>query len=570
VAAEDRRLRTLLHHAARLALPILLPVRGGLPTLVLPPRPAAYTAADLSTAGALVRLPNGRGDLLVDSVLVAPGARLVLGGARLPALLMNSGADGFTSIVAWGAALDLSGTGADAPLTITGWDQDNAQPAADHGYGRPYIRAIGSRMNLRFVHASALGFWSGRTGGVAWTGVSSQPSTGGADASRFTGDTYGAFVSGTERVSFTNDLFESNELDGLRLHRNAASSTVTASTAARNGGNGFVVHRGATGNTLNGDLSVNNGGNGYLLDGRALGSGASPSGAKATPSAGTMLQGSDAELNGRTGILVEGGARAVLQRNSVCAPITAIALRDGSTGSVLTGNDVRCGGRVAVSIGPGVSGTTVAGNTLSNARIGVLIQNAPGVRLIGNALTAMSVFGISVRGATPGIVGDGNTISGHGFRPVDARAGAVSPGLTNSDSTGWIHRGHLTVLSYLRYHPILFIWVAIIALVAAASVLARLRRRRPQSLYAHRLGHHPAELIASTPTAHRWHAARQPIRLDRPEPVLVCAGGQAGTGHGRHHADALLTRPAHGLVDCLAEDREPGQDGPAVNDRVDR
>jgi hypothetical protein len=66
-----------------------------------------------------------------------------------------------------------------------------------------------------------------------------------------------------------------------------------------------------------------------------------------------VLRDSDAEHSGRTGILIEGGHATTLTRNTVCAPITAIALRDRAAGSALSGNEVDCGGRVALSIGPG-------------------------------------------------------------------------------------------------------------------------------------------------------------------------------------------------------------------------
>jgi hypothetical protein len=481
VAGEDDRLRTLVHHAGTMISPVVIPVRGGVPTLVLPGRPAAYTIADLQKAGA-VTPRSGGGFLLVDSVLVASGATLQLGGAGLRTLLMDSSGARFTSLVTWGGTLTLAGTGPEAPLTIAGWDPATDKPVTNSRYGRSYIRAIGGRLDLRNVRVSSLGFWSGRTGGVAWTGVSRRVATGGAVSSTFTGDTYGAFVSRGDHVQFTDDLFEANELDGLRLHRNAVNSTVTGSAAARNGGNGFVVSRGATGDVLRGDLSVHNQGNGFLLNGQPLVSGASPSGGRTVASAGTIVEGSDAEANGRTGIIVEGGSGTLVKTNIVCAAVTGIAVRAGANATSVVGNDVRCGGRVALSVGPSVIGTAVTGNTLSQARIGLLIRNSPGVRIIDNRFDGITLFGISVRGSSPGVVGDGNVISGLGFQAIDTRGGATAPLITNSNLTGWQHRSDLTVLAYLRYHPILTTWLAILTLVAISWTLIR-RRRGPASPY---------------------------------------------------------------------------------------
>jgi Right handed beta helix region len=524
VAAEDVRLRTLQHHTSRLTVPVVVPVRGALPTLVLPGRPAPYTITDLQNAGAVVPLKQGGGYLLVDSVLVATNANLKLGGAGLPTLLMDSSAAGFTSLVTWGGTLTLAGDSAQAPLTITGWDRVANQPAADHGYGRPYIRSVGGKLELRFVHASSLGFWSGRTGGVAWTGVSSRFATGGATSSTFVGNTYGAFVSRGDHVAFNDDLFEGNQLDGLRLHRGAVSSTVTASAAARNGGNGFVVSRGATGESLHGDLAVNNQGNGFLLDGQPLVNGASPSGSQAVATLGTDVEASEAESNARTGILVNGGASTVVKGNIVCGPVTGIAVRAGATNTSVIGNDVRCGGRTALSIGPSVTGTTVVGNRLESARIGMLVRNSPGVRIMDNRISDMSLFGISVRGASPGVVGNDNLIAGQGFNPIDTRGGATTPTITNSNLGGWHRRSSLTPIGYLRYHPILATWVVILMLVAISMLIVRFRRR-PVRPYTHTVPWHsssappataPAPAAPAPGYATRPPSTRPPTRAPQP------------------------------------------------------
>jgi hypothetical protein len=531
VASEDLRLRTLLRHSSRLTVPVVVPVRGGVPTLVLPGRPGGYTLTDLTNAGAAVPARQGGGYLLVDSVLVTTGATLKLGGPSLPRLLMDSSPSGFTSIVAWGGSLALAGDSSQAPLTITGWDHVANQPAQNKGNGRPYIRAVGGQLDLKNVRASALGFWSGRTGGVAWTGVSSRPSSGGATSSTFVGNTYGAFVARGDKVQFTDDLFEGNELDGLRLHRNAMSSVVTGSASARNGGNGFVVSRGAIGDVLRGDLAVHNQGNGFLLNGQALVNGASPSGGTTGASTGTLVEASQAEANGRTGILVDGGAGTLVRDNIICGPITGIAVRAGADNTSVVGNQVRCGGRVALSIGPAVTGTTVAGNTLSGARIGLLVRNAPGVRIIRNGITDMSLFAISVRGASPGVVGDDNVISGRGFNPIDVRGGAPSPLITTSNLSGWQRRSQVTVLGYLRYHPILTTWLVILLLVALCALVVR-HRLRPARPYRYTMPWRPAETaVAATArpepaTNGRRHSAPRPMWTEPAISSIVRANNQ--------------------------------------------
>ncbi len=490
VVSEDQRLRTLLRHSSRLVLPTVVSVPGAPPTLVLPARPAPYTITDLLAARAVLRQPAPGSFVLVDSVLVEPSATLRL-TQGVTSLLMNSTPAGFTSLVAWGGTLSLAGTAA-APLTITGWDQVAARPAVDRGFGRPYIRAVGARLDLLNVRASSLGFWSGRTGGVAWTGINRRPATGGATSSTFVGDVYGAFVSHGSQVAFTSDLFEGNELDGLRLHRNADNSLVTGSASVRNGGNGFVVSRGSIGDVLRGNAAVHNARNGYVVDGQPLVNGASPSGGTTAASVGTVLAGNEATNNLHTGILVQGGAGTLIQDNLVCGPVTGIAIRSGAVDTTVSGNDVECGGRVALSIGPSVVGTTVPGNIFNAARIGILIRNSPGVRIMHNTLSAISVFAISVRGTSPGVVGNDNAISGLGLQPIDVEGGAPTPLLTSSNLKGWQHRSTVTLLGYLRFHPLLTTWLVTLLAVLLCWFATRVRRR-PARPYTHALPWHGTE-----------------------------------------------------------------------------
>ena len=491
VASEDSRLRVLLHKAVHMTSPATLAVPGSSLTLVLPGRAQPYTFDDLLSTGAAVQTAQQGTYLLVDSVMVARSATLEISSANggPSTLLLASSATAFTSLVTWGGSLSLTGT-AQTPLAVTGWDQVNNQPAEDRGYGRPYIRAVGGNLQLTQVRASNLGFWSGRTGGVAWTGVTRQASSGGASNSTFVGDTYGAFATRTSQLQFTADLFEGNELDGLRLHRDSNNSTVTSSASVRNGSNGFVVSRGANSDLLKLDVAEHNAGNGFLLDGQPLVTGAGPSGGQTAASVGSQLSGSDAERNGRTGILVEGGSGTVIENNIICGTSTAVAIRLGAATTSLVGNQVRCG-RVALSIGPAVTGTTVSSNVLSHARIGILIRNSPGVRLLNNQTRDLSIFAISVRGASPGVVGSDNVFAGAGFQPVDFRGGATAPLLTGTDLRNWQRVSSPTAISYLRYHPLLTTWLAILILVAFSWIVVRLRRRAKMP-YRHALVWAPA------------------------------------------------------------------------------
>ena len=483
VSLENTRLRILLHDSVRAFLPEVISVRGALPTLILSAGVQShYTISDLIKYGALLVRPHGAA-LQIDSVFVSSNASLTIAsGPQFRALYLDSTPSGFATIVSWGGQLTFRGTAA-RPLTIMGWDHQLGSPATDRGDGRSYIRAVGGKMTLTDVRAAWLGFWSGRTGGVAWTGITTQRSTGSATGSTFTDDTYGAFVSRAQDVRFSEDLFEFNQLDGLHVHRYSVGVSVTDSSAARNGGNGFVVARAAQGTTLRSDVAEHNAGDGFRIDGRPLTAGASPSGGAVTPGSGTRISHSAAIGNLKIGILLEGGSGTSLISDEVCAHVTGVAIRFGATGTVVTGSDVRCAPRTAFEVGPNASGTVIAGNTIVGARIGMLVRNAAWLQADHNVISGVAVFGITVRGAVSRVSGEDNVISGTGFRAVDARADAPRPALLGTDTSGWLHHVKITPLNYLAFHPLAASWLGILLLIVIGPLWSR-RKRVPAHPYA--------------------------------------------------------------------------------------
>ncbi len=533
VSAEDARIRVLLHAAVRIYQPEVLPVHGSLPTLVLPAGPHPYTAASLAQYGALVPLKH-HAALLIDNVFVSTNATLRL-GSGLDVLYLDSSASGFASIVAWNGKLELAGTAA-RPLTIMGWDRVAKTPAADKGFGRSYIREVGGKMTLTDVRVSSLGFWSGRTGGVSWTGVNGHPSTGGAVGSTFTSDTYGAFVDRGQGLRFDGDLFEFNELDGLHIHRYSTGSTILHSSASRNGDNGFLIGRATQSTLLRSDVAENNEGNGFLIDGRPLVSGASASGSAVAPGSGAQITASAAVDNERTGILVEGGNGTVLTGNEVCGRVTGIAARLGTRNIVMTGNDVRCHPRSGLSIGPRAPGAVISGNSVAGARIAVLVRSSGPVELDNNLLTGATVFGVTARGASSVVTGVGNVISGTGFRAVDARADARTPNLAGTNVSGWLHHARLSFWSYLTFHPLVALWLSVVLLVVLCYAWSRRRRLPP----------HPY------PASTHWRPAPGPGQggWPGPAPSAASANGSVNGADPEHAwASAETTGPISRVVD---------------------
>jgi hypothetical protein len=523
VLREDNRLRTMLHDSFKAYQPQIVRYPYSLPTLVLPsgshfiyaggvrikvPGQATYTAADLIRDRAMVRLPHGAA-LLKDNLFVSSGAHLVLSSSAVGAIYLDDTPRGSASIVAWGGGLQFRGT-SQHPLILQGWDEATMTPARDTGDGRPYIREVAGRMTLVDTRVAALGFWSGRTGGVAWTGLSTHPSSGAATSTTFIGNTYGAFVTRGQVVRFSADLFESNQLDGLHIHRGSVGTSATFSAAVRNGANGFHVDRAAESTLLWHDVSEHNATNGFLIDGRPLVSTASASGNGVAPGSGTRVENSAALDNGRTGILIEGGNGTVLKADEVCARVTGIALRYGASNAIVDGNDVRCSPRTGIRVGPAAPGALVFGNAVSGARVAVLVTNSGGtVELDESLITLARVFGISVRGVNSVVSGKENVISGIGFRPVDSQADAKIPALSGDNTANWAYARKGTVLTYLEFHPLALLWLSIAFLVIAGGLWTRRRKAAP----------HPY------PESTRWIGP-----ADEPAPVLAGASADAQAG----------------------------------------
>ena len=238
-ATDDRQVAILQDEDARIEAVVFGRPRPGAPpgtaTVALVARQQRYALADLIRLGAARRLDPTTVDL-VKSVVVLPGAVLDI-EAPGTTLRMASTPAGFTSIVGWRGAVTLAGA-ADRPLTITSWDPDAKGPDRVSSDGRAYIRGVGAALALGFVRANALGFWSGRTGGVALTGLQESPATGAISDTEISDGHYGLFTSDVSALTVTATTFRRSELAGVLLHRGTAHVVLERSTAEANGADG--------------------------------------------------------------------------------------------------------------------------------------------------------------------------------------------------------------------------------------------------------------------------------------------------------------------------------------------
>ncbi len=141
-------------------------------TMVLPARNdgKAYTLKDLQAVdrGQYVRLMTDGSWLLGIHIFVADGATLQLRGPLTPGWAASPGPSARSSPSAATSTSRAPRPGRSGSRAGT---SRPASPTSNTTDGRAYIRAVGGEFDMVYGQVSDLGFWSGRTGGIALTGT---------------------------------------------------------------------------------------------------------------------------------------------------------------------------------------------------------------------------------------------------------------------------------------------------------------------------------------------------------------------------------------------------------------
>ncbi len=483
VADEEDRLsqvRTVASMIRWRGLDVTGPYRlstGSTYTLVLTKRDQVYGIAELLQLApqTFVRDPDGA-YLLTENIVVQPGAVLNLSTAGSLTVHMASDAARFVSIVNMGGTLITRGT-AKAPVVLTSWDRDAGKPDTVTDDGRAYVRSIGGQVDLENTTFSDLGFWSGRTGGVALTG-SDLPSEGALDAfGRQLRDAVDAGAAGTPAAPGTGDIpapqpaagqgertptpdvtvdgllpagdlpvpetdeddpgysYVSARIKGATFSRNAFGLFVSSangvdisdSTIQDSLVDGLVMHRYVVNAAVSGTTSQGNAGDGVVL-------------ARATT--GIVLTEVDSLSNGGSGIVVRGtpladGPSATgtpvgeYGNNSIT---NSTASDNGRYGIEVVGgrninvsaNDVD-GNDMGIVVREGASEVTLAGNRVSDSiRHGVALRDGVQSASISGNVVSGGLDGIYVRDSSGTV--ERNTLNGqtvHGVTVVGAAEGTV-------------------------------------------------------------------------------------------------------------------------------------------------
>jgi hypothetical protein len=472
LAEEDHRLLTLVGSIRPGSAPYLQRV-DDVDTLVLTEGGPAYDLGDLVALRAAEAQPDGA-VLLTVNVLVAPGARLTI-DAPGSSVRLRSEPSGFVSLVAWKASLSLSGA-AGAPLRVSSWDRDRQSVDSEVLDGRAYIRDVSGDMRIQDVYASDLGFWAGRTSGVAWTGSARTAASGSIAASVFSANHYGAFVSRGADLSVTGSSFVRNAVDGLSLHRGTATTTIRSTSALDNGRHGFSAAKGSVGLALTHVTAAGNAAYGIYFDGTALSEGASVGGASLRTYGGIEIAGGVLRNNGKAALRVVNGNDVSVRGTRVMDNRDGIVLAD--TAAPTTVQDVVVGGKHRLGISVTGGAAAVSDNRVIGAQTAIQVRDATAA-VTENVVADASNHAVSMVGEASGSSLVDNTISGRGPSGLDVYR--LDPGVTvgqsGNDVRGWTRdRDDWAYWStFIPNHPMMLLWVVLLGLPLA---FARQNRRR--------------------------------------------------------------------------------------------
>ncbi|RKS79751.1 parallel beta helix pectate lyase-like protein [Actinomadura pelletieri DSM 43383] len=510
-------------------------------TLMLPQRREPYYVAELAKlAGEDFQKQSDGSYLLRVNVVVASGGKLILQSSTGPLTIrMRSVPGSFTSIVSTGGNVKINGS-AQNPVHITSWNEGTHKPDTRVEDGRAYIRAIGGSFSMTHAEISELGFWSGRTGGIALTGSdrpdstaersvaavppravalpngTREPTRGGRDEvevglagkagrtmtfsvpaaslvtgtidqSTFRNNAYGVFVTAANQTRLTNSTITGSLVHGVLLHRFAKNATIENTKVSGSRGDGFVLSRGTEGVRITNCTSDDNGGNGFTLNGQPFAEGPSASGEATTAFGQNLVSSSIAKNNGHYGFEVLGGDDIAIQNSRVVGGQMGIVAREQAVRVHIAGNQVRDADRQGIVLRDGVRNATVSGNIVTDSRTALYIRDSSGA-IRGNTVQSATRHAITLKGKVEGAVITGNTFSGSGRGATDYDRAVGRYQSKDNNTMNWNETVGLKTWLKRIFKPMNVIWGGVFLLVIISVF-----RSRNAGLSIGRIGVHPYE-----------------------------------------------------------------------------
>lgn len=530
VAKEDERLdylRTVTSAAQWQFENATAPYRiqtGERSTLVLTASDEPYTLVDLGEflGDGLVLLDTGA-LLLMESIVVMPGATLEIRPETEVALLLDSTSTSFVSILSLGGTLDFRGSIA-APIAIASWDSTRQRADIVTNDGRSYVRAIGGTVNLGYAFFADLGFWSGSTGGVSISGSSTVPAAEVAAAGEASeegetqlgeptpqpagapllpeaevdafaldhGKVTAAVAVDIEQVSFLRNAFglfitessdvvldwvvvEGSLIDGLVLHRFVSGAVVTNTTSTGNAVDGITVSRSSDDIEFRDVTAADNGRNGLTIDGTPLADGPSALGSTVAPYGEFTVTAGEFSDNGRYGIELAGVQNATVARNLVERNDIGIVTTGLAADVTIHDNTFTDQVRQSVALRDGATDVTVSGNAIGGGDTGVYVRNAEAT-VSDNTFSSITNHGVTLVGEDTTARVLNNSIGGSGTTPIHRDAATTASVVSGNQTLDWKPQVTPATVAKSLFQPLTIVWLSLALLLVFTAVL-RTRRR---------------------------------------------------------------------------------------------
>jgi parallel beta-helix repeat protein len=460
-------------------------------TLILPARELPYTMSELAEAAPDSVSAADGAFLVTEHLLVMEGATISIDSGET--VRLASSAKGFTSIVALGGVLQASGS-EDAPATITSWDAAAGGPDEDTSDGRAYVRVNEGAATLNWSELSALGFWSGPTGGFSLVGsdfnevlpeeavpgedgtlaipladpAGSGTVTGELSHVTISGNAYGLFLTKAAEVTISDASVTDSLVDGILLDRDVRDSKITATTVADSGVDGISVAHAGENLVFDDVAATGNGRNGITLDGTPVADGPNASGEAVEQPSGRSITGTSVADNGRYGIDIRGGADVAISDTKVSGGQMGIVISHSAQDVQLTGVRVSGTSRHAIAIRDRSSDIEVLRSTVAGGEVGIYARSSR-VAITDNEISDSRERGITLVGSMNGSRVFGNDVSGSGTgsSAIDSTR-AFDVRVEDNLVDGWATSRSLEQILLTVFQPLTVLWATLLAVVALA------------------------------------------------------------------------------------------------------
>jgi poly(beta-D-mannuronate) C5 epimerase len=185
--------------------------------------------------------------------------------------------------------------------------------------GRPFVLAVGSKLNITDSTFRYLGRDWNSSYGVSW----SKGSTGTVTNSRFEHDFIGVYTNGSPSLLVQHNTFLYNSLYGIDPHSGSTHMVIVGNTSNYNGRHGIIFSDHVTAGTVRGNTTIGNGLNGIMMD---------------EASTGNVIEGNTVRGNHSDGIVMANSSDNRIEANTITGNRIGVTLRGSTSGTVLKQN----------------------------------------------------------------------------------------------------------------------------------------------------------------------------------------------------------------------------------------